>query len=169
MAYIYKATNKENGKFYIGKTNRPKLHMRISTHMYYANHKNSNLPFSNALRKYGRDGFCWEIIDECSKENIGEREIYWIDKLKPEYNVTLGGDGGRYGIPCPEHVKEAARQSRNKSVIDTRTGIVYESATVAAKELGMSRCSISRSCAKDINKSRPGRLPWFRYNDASFV
>lgn len=163
MAFIYKATNKINGKMYIGRTSYDKLYKRINTHVWYSRHKNSNIPFSNALKKYGKENFEWEILEECKKEDMGIREIHWIDQLNPEYNVTLGGDGGTYGRPCPEHVKEATRISNSKPVIDTRTGVVYKSATEASQKLGILRTSISRSCARDETKSRPNRKPWFRY------
>lgn len=145
MAYIYKATNRQNGKFYIGQTSYNKLSKRIACHMHYANNSSSNLPFPNALRKYGRDGFIWEILEECDKEKRGEREIYWIDKLKPQYNATLGGDGGTLGRSCPEHVKEATRKSRIVSVKDRKTGKVYNSMKEAREDTGVLESSISRS------------------------
>lgn len=145
MAYIYKATNVINGKCYIGQTSYDKLHKRINTHLWYARHKGSNLPFPNALRKYGKENFEWEILEECAREDKGKREIYWIQKLQPEYNATLGGDGGTLGRPCPEHVKEACRKSRIVSVKDRKTGKIYESMKDARKDTGVLESSISRS------------------------
>lgn len=145
MAYIYKATNRQNGKFYIGQTSYNKLSKRIACHIHYANNSGSNLPFPNALRKYGRSAFTWEIIEQTEEYNNGEREIYWIDKLKPHYNATLGGDGGTLGRSCPEHVKEATRQSRIVSVKDKKTGKIYTSMKEARKDTGVLESSISRS------------------------
>jgi len=144
MAKIYKVTNKENGKFYIGRTRYKCLYMRKATHKWYAK-QGSNLPFPNALRKYGIDGFNWEIIEECEDTKAGEREIYWINKLNPQYNATLGGDGGTYGRPCPEHVKEATRLSRIVSVKDKTTGKIYSSMKDARTDTGVLESSISRS------------------------
>ena len=144
MAKIYKVTNKENEKFYIGRTRYKCLYMRKATHKWYAK-QGSNLPFPNALRKYGVNGFNWEILEECEDDKAGEREIYWIDKLKPQYNATLGGDGGTYGRPCPEHVKEATRKSRIVSVKDRKTGKIYSSMKDARKDTGVLESSISRS------------------------
>lgn len=159
MAYIYKATNKENGKFYIGQTTYNKLSKRIACHVYYAKTYNTNIPFSNALRKYGKDGFTWEILEECDKSVRGDREIYWISKLKPQYNATLGGDGGTLGRPCPEHVKEATRQSRIVKVKDKKTGKVYNSLGEAEEDTGVSVSSISRT----INKYKGGiKARWHR-------
>lgn len=145
MAKIYKVTNKQNGKFYIGRTSYEKLYMRKATHKWYANNKNTNLPFPNALRKYGVDGFIWEILEECDNNKSGEREIYWIDKLKPHYNATLGGDGGTFGRICPEHVKEATRRSRMVAVRDKKTGKIYSSMKEARQDTGVHESSISRA------------------------
>ena len=154
MAYIYKATNKFNGKFYIGQTSYDKLSKRVASHIYYARNSNSNLPFPNALRKYGKNGFDWEIIEECKKDERGKREIYWIDKLNPDYNVTLGGDGGTLGRPCPEHVKEATRKSRIIAVRDRTTGKEYASMKEARKDTGVMESSISRSIKNNGPKCR---------------
>jgi len=152
MAYIYQATNKVNGKKYIGQTSYLKLYKRINTHWWYANNRNSNLPFPNALRKYGKKGFDWIILEECSKEEKGEREVYWINKVKPEYNATLGGDGGTLGRPCPKHVKEATRQSRIIKVKDNTTGKIYNSMKEAEEDTGVLVSSISRSIRKGVKR-----------------
>ena len=144
MALIYKVTNKQNGKFYIGRTCGT-LTRRINQHIWYARHKTADMPFVNALRKYGREGFDWEVLEECSREEAGDREVFYISQMNPLYNVTAGGDGGRYGIPCPEHVKEATRQSRIVAVKDTTTGKVYQCMKSASKETGVLVSSISRS------------------------
>jgi len=144
MYYIYKATNKVNGKTYIGRCVGA-IKIREYKHWWYATNKNANAPFPNALRKYGRSAFEWEMVEECLKEEVADREIYWIAKEKPEYNATLGGDGGRLGVPCPEHVKEATRKSRIVAVRDKETGLEYPSMKAAEAETGSPVSSISRS------------------------
>jgi len=45
-------------------------------------------PIYNAIRKYGFSSFSLEILEYCDNSlNILEREQYYIDKLKPEYNI----------------------------------------------------------------------------------
>lgn len=144
MFYIYKSTNKINNKFYIGRCKGP-IKNREYKHWWYAINKKSNTPFPNALRKYGRNNFIWEIIEETNESNNGEREIYWIDKLKPHYNATLGGDGGTFGRICPEHVKEATRKSRMVAVRDKKTGKIYSSMKEARQDTGVQESSISRA------------------------
>jgi hypothetical protein len=47
------------------------------------------------MRKYGEENFEFSILEEVgSSEILNEREIIWIEKLKPTYNMTKGGDGG---------------------------------------------------------------------------
>lgn len=148
MAYIYKATNLINGKFYIGRTSYNRLNKRINCHVWYANHTDTSMPFPNAIKKYGKENFKWEIIEECEKNDAGNREMYWIRTLNPEYNATLGGDGGISGRPCPEHVKEATRKSRIIPVKDRKTGKIFSSLKEAKEYTGVTESSISRSLKK---------------------
>jgi group I intron endonuclease len=84
---IYRTTNLINQKFYIGKDthNNPN---------YYGSGKKMKL----AIKKYGKENFKKEILEICeTKEQLNEREKYWIEKLNAineGYNISLGGDGG---------------------------------------------------------------------------
>lgn len=60
---IYKATNKINNKCYIGQTTTP-LKVRITKHISNALRDNKNNYFHNAIKKYGKNNFIWEIICE---------------------------------------------------------------------------------------------------------
>lgn len=88
--YIYKITNTKNNKFYIGKTTKT-IENRFKAHCY--NSRNGNTYLYKAMRKYGTNSFIIESI-ETVIDDINKREIFWIDNLKPEYNMTKGGDGG---------------------------------------------------------------------------
>lgn len=98
MGYIYKVTSKINGKIYIGKTEssieeRWKSHLRAS---FNENHKDYNLAFHRAIRKYGEDNFIIEQIDSGTGDILKEKEQSWIafyDSYKNGYNCTFGGDG----------------------------------------------------------------------------
>lgn len=90
---IYKALNKINGKIYVGQTVK-KLSQRIYQHLY-----SKNGAFPKALRKYGKDNFMIECVENClSKEELDDREKYWINYYRSNnrengYNLTNGGDG----------------------------------------------------------------------------
>lgn len=95
---IYKYQNLINNKIYIGKAKD--IMQRKRDHRYNAsNPKRDNCVFHKALRKYGENNFSFEIIEECPKEKLDEREQYWIKyyntKIPNGYNMTFGGDGGQ--------------------------------------------------------------------------
>ena len=47
------------------------------------------------MRKYGLDNFIFTLLDEANSiEELNRKEIEWITKLSPKYNMTKGGDGG---------------------------------------------------------------------------
>ncbi len=92
---IYKATNRLNGKVYIGQTIN-NLKDRKADHINKANnHPDRNNHFCNALRKYGVDSFNWEVICICPNiDSLNEREQYYIsyyNAIKDGYNLTTGG------------------------------------------------------------------------------
>ena len=89
---IYKIVNKVNGDFYIGKTTKTKEE-RLKKHFYNANY-NSQTYLHRSIRKYGNLNFIIEEIEnQISQDQLDKREIFWINELKPTYNMTAGGDG----------------------------------------------------------------------------
>ena len=99
MPFIYKITNRVNGKVYIGQTIKQPQE-RFTEHKYIANHPqfDHKSKIHAALRKYGFENFVIETIQECEKEELNELEIYWIqkyDSYRNGYNNTVGGCGKR--------------------------------------------------------------------------
>lgn len=96
MAYIYCITNNVNGKKYVGKTTSS-IKRRFKEHLCDCeNRKRENRPLYSAMRKYGKENFTIEMLEECERESLSNREIFWIDKLntyKEGYNATRGGEG----------------------------------------------------------------------------
>lgn len=91
--FIYITTNHVNNKKYIGKKKYDKKSA-------WKSYLGSGIILKKAIEKYGRENFSKEIIEECySKEELNEREIYWINyynavKSEDFYNISSGGDGG---------------------------------------------------------------------------
>lgn len=118
MAIIYKATNKVNGKAYIGfDSNWPN---RKAGHLYNSkNVTNKTSYFHNAIRKHGWENFEWVVIKEnATLEDeiilIEEHKTFFIDGFG--YNLTKGGDGN-LGWIMPEETKkkisEKAKGNKN--------------------------------------------------------
>ena len=93
---IYCIENIVNGKKYVGQTvdyrSRKRRHL---WKLRKGNHFNNYL--QRSYNKYGEENFKIYILEEVAKEELNDREIYWIDKLNSfdgGYNLTSGGDGG---------------------------------------------------------------------------
>jgi group I intron endonuclease len=83
---IYKIFNIDNGKCYIGSS--VDVGYRFKKHIICLN---KNIHHSKYLQsswnKYGSKSFRFEIIEEIlDKTKLINREQYWIDTLKPEFN-----------------------------------------------------------------------------------
>lgn len=90
---IYKIVNIENGKFYIGSSKD--LNGRWIQHKSgLKNKKHINIILQRAWDKYGKDKFTFQIVEECDKSILLEREQFYIDTLNPEYNIGLKSSGG---------------------------------------------------------------------------
>lgn len=90
-------TNLITNKIYIGLTTR-ELDIRIRDH--YDASKNKNFVFMRALRKYKKEDWKWEIIDNASTiEELEIKEVYWIkffNSLLPNgYNSKEGGSSAK--------------------------------------------------------------------------
>lgn len=103
---IYLITNTINGMQYVGQS--VDISQRWSQHKTTAKNIKETADLYQAMREYGIDNFTCEVIEECSKEQLNEREIYWIDYYDTfyhGYNMTRGGqgkDGWKYD---PEEIK----------------------------------------------------------------
>lgn len=76
MAYIYKITNKINGKVYIGKTLNS-IQKRWREHLIDSKKRRcEKRPLYSAINKYGEENFEIEQIEECSHDILNERECY---------------------------------------------------------------------------------------------
>src|SRR3972149_5065844 len=86
---IYKILNLVNGKFYIGSAVR--LNKRFERHRWELdNNRHSNQILQRAYNKYSADVFEFtiiEYIESPTKEILEVREQFYMDTLKPEYNI----------------------------------------------------------------------------------
>ena len=110
---IYKATNKINGKVYIGQTVRS-LQERMAEHA-----RHTQTTFDRALKKYGLDAFDIEQIDSAdSVDELNQKEIYWIEfyncVVPNGYNMCEGG-GNTKGFHHKEESKRKMAEIKSTS------------------------------------------------------
>lgn len=163
---IYRWINKINGNIYIGSS--VNLSVRMYTYYSLRSLAKSNRPIDRALLKYGFSNFTLEILEYCDKHNVLEREQYYMDLVKPQYNIaeTAGSTLGYKHIPeslakmrdfvLSDEVRNRkalstvnATAARKISIIvkniKTNDESEYTSLTEAGKALGVSRASVSQA------------------------
>lgn len=104
MVGIYKIENLINHKIYIGQSSN--IERRWSEHKCRYNNENNNcynLPLYNSIRKNGLENFSFEVVCECSIEELNTKEKEFIEKydslLPKGYNLKLDdflGDRKQY-------------------------------------------------------------------------
>lgn len=150
MIGIYKITNIINNHSYIGQSIQ--IEERWKNHIEASNNKNAHnykYPLYKAIRKYGISKFQFEILEECSKEQLNEREYFWIKTLSPEYNQTCGGDY----LAVSQKLTYNQVQEIQKLLINDQNG------TLSHKELA-NKYQVSKDTIRDINVGRT----WFDSN-----
>lgn len=113
IAGIYKITNTITGDFYIGSSKNIKQR--------WANHKSPSkwkrhpgMKLYQAMSQYGLNNFTFEVLEETA--DFREREQYWIEQLKPNYNNNWaqGQDVERYKETIRRYCKEWHKANRKE-------------------------------------------------------
>lgn len=107
---IYRLNNIITGKSYIGSS--VSLARRFSNYYslgYLKNHTKNGFSFlNNSLLKYGYSNFSIDILEYCESSLCISREQYYLDLLKPEYNICPIA-GSRLGSKQSEETKAKIR------------------------------------------------------------
>lgn len=110
--YVYKVTNKLNGKIYVGARARQELDLN-----YYGSGRKIKI----LVEELGKDNFDISLLEWCdTKEKMIERELYWIDKLhalnpKIGYNMARVGLWGRAIANLSEEQKQKYYEKQSKA------------------------------------------------------
>ena len=84
---IYKITCTANGKIYIGSSNNCE-HRWMYHRRDLRGGRHHSIYLQRAWNKYGEKSFMFEVIELVMPWSLLDREQYWLDKLKPEFNVS---------------------------------------------------------------------------------
>jgi predicted GIY-YIG superfamily endonuclease len=172
---VYKITNNITGKIYFGYTSQS-LSARFNGH--YGEPRDTII--SRTIRKYGKDHFKMELVEEHNNQEIAKsREIWHILEYQtnirrfPEgngMNMTDGGEGctgykhtselkekwskERKGVKQSDDVVErrVAKARKAVYVFDLSGQLVseYQSTQEAGVSLGVDRSNISKCCSNQI-------------------
>lgn len=113
MTGIYAIKNNINNKVYIGQSTdikrRYSEHLRSAQPDKYAQKspRDANTPIHLAMKKYGVDNFTLETLEEVEREQLNNRERYWIQYFKSNqkqfgYNISSGGQDS-FGLSGERH------------------------------------------------------------------
>ena len=111
---------------------------------------------SNAALKYGEENVKFKILEYCKKEDLLEREKFWIEKKKPFCNFKLDPTTQQN---CKTTSKEVYQFSLSGEFIKK-----YPSTSEAERQLNIVEIS---AVARGVGKSRGGYL--WSYNDKCIV
>lgn len=186
---IYKITNLKNNKVYIGQSRN--ISQRWKRHV--SDSKNSSkpgydYPLYRAFRKEGIENFEFTILEECSYDELNEKEIAIIslfDATNPSkgYNLTRGGT---YGTPLTlslAQVSEIKYYLRDSDLTQENISYLFgvSQRTISSINIGQtwgeqdevypirksgSVCSV---CGKKISLNSNNCLDCFREKQASSI
>lgn len=112
---IYCWNNLITGKIYIGSAKSLRGRFTIYYSLGSINRKlaKGSSAIYSAILKYGYFNFSLYILEYCDIASLIEREQYYIDTLKPEYNI-LKTAGSRLGTKHTETTKDLIRTASLK-------------------------------------------------------
>jgi group I intron endonuclease len=175
MTGIYKITNPE-GQIYVGQS----LDINKRFNDYKGHYCKGQVLLYLSLKKYGWFYHIFEIIEECSEDQLNIKEQYWINY----YNCILNGLNQNVGGKARINFKLSDEAKRIKSekmtkiwaekrfkrklgkkIKNIETGIIYESCLAASDDLKVVPATISKWCKEgkklqyvDNWKIRPSKL-----------
>lgn len=192
MGFIYKITNKINGKCYIGQTMHD-IEKRWNIHRKCIGTENGCPGLRRAFEKYGLENFKFEIVIICFDNDLSKYEKEYIikyDSYKNGYNLTHGGEEGGFFKGCkhtPENVEKIKQRwaeynanPENRKKISERMKIKYtdtknreeqskrmKEVHQKLKEQGKQTYTVSPKSEEVKQKIRDGVVKYYKNNICS--
>jgi len=152
---VYRWINKVNGKCYVGSSVNLGYRLKQYYSYKYLTREKSISSISSALIKYGHSNFILEILEHCEPEKsiILEKEQFYINMIKPEYNI-LKIAGSPLGY---KHTEEALAKMRNRKLSQEHleqvlTRILSEEHKSKVREANLGRKNSEESIEKMRNR-----------------
>ena len=149
MIGIYKITNKLTQDFYIGSSTHIKY--RWWRHITFLNKKSHWNPFiQNSWNKYGRNAFEFSVLELCPVNKLQEREQYYIDTLRPNFNA------------CPRAYTTAGRHLSKETLLKMHFFMLSKNKGKKCSEEQKEKIRKALKGRKNPEHSArmKGRIPW---------
>lgn len=152
---IYKIENLITGHVYIGQS--------VNITSRWAAHKRADddFPIHRAIKKYGIENFDFSIIEECPKEQLNDREIYWInyyDSFKNGYNATPGGqDGVSFQALSFDKLEEIRKLLQEGTKTNIEIGKLYNVSDQTISDINTGRVWFDDKISYPIRPKRPNK------------
>lgn len=161
---IYKITNITNGKYYIGSAmnydTRVKRHLND---LKVGRHHSSKL--QRSFNKHGKESFIFEILEiVLDIKLLIETEQKWLDKLNPDYNMTLiAGLNSHTGMKRSQETKDKIRdkligitrsQETKDKISKSKTGVRIDNTKMNKDKIGK---PLSKQHKDRISKGNKGK------------
>ena len=149
MIGIYKIENLLNHKCYIGQSIH--IEKRWQEHC----RKSTKSVISQAIKKYGKENFSFQILEECDKSQLAEKEIEYIHKFN---SIVPNG----YNIMDYEDDRETTfcfydKETFNEIVADIKANII--SLQSISEKYDLSKRTIYRINRGDVHKLSQEQYP----------
>jgi group I intron endonuclease len=162
MIGIYKITNIDNNKVYIGQSKN--VIGRLLRHkLSLIRNKHFNKHLQSSWNDYGESKFTFTIIEQCNINDLDKREIYWINYYNfyngnYGYNKTLGGKGP---IGCKRSHQTKLKISKvSKGRVSPNKGKKYSvEFRKKLSEIHKGK-KLTETCKLNMSKSHKGKTPW---------
>lgn len=106
---VYYIKNKKTGELYVGAS--IDIERRIKAQFEkLRNKKSKNSRMQQSYNIHGKDNFEHGVLEVCSK-NVMQREKFYMEKLKPSFNINSGGGTPGKKMPLPQYKKMIAALS----------------------------------------------------------
>ena len=141
---IYRWINKITSECYIGSTKDLTKRLRHYYSLKYLHKKllkNKSSLIYKAIIEYDLSSFSLDILEYCPLNELLIREQYYIDSLKPEYNI-LKIAGSVKGYKHNNYIKE--RKNICITDINTNTNLIFLGNKKAMEYLNISKSTLIR-------------------------
>lgn len=174
---IYQIKNTINGHLYIGSSIA--MNKRWTEHIrMLRKNEHDNIHLQRAFNKYGEEHFIFSILELCFPFALIDREQYYIDKFKPEYNICQRAYSRLGQINSPETCAKISQANmgrinspeiiakRYRPVIQYTMGLVFiaEYESVKAAQQATGAFGISDVCNNKRN-SAGGYIWRYKYRN----